>query len=1141
MNITNPLRCAPSTDRAVRPPAPALLPLLLLLLTSAPVPTRAADLFVETSPPGWTNWIAFTWGPEWGDYDNDGYLDVFMARSLTIDVTGAATNLVYHNNGDGSFSQRLAPEIGPIASDRDVSVDGCWADANNDGYLDLLVVNEVDIAAGMSLVPARLYMNRGNGTFTSVAAGALTRPHFAFGNGGWCDYDNDGWLDAFLCAAWGGNTHSTNVLVHGKGDGTFDLVTDNAIATERIARGSCSFGAFSLDGAWGDLDGDGDVDLLVANYCLGDFLYRNDGHGRFTRMTNNLLETDIIEATFTVMGDLDNDGDLDVAATGDGGTQVFLNQGDMNFVAGQELVPLAWPILLSDYDNDGDIDILGVAFRYQDGQVSLWRNDGKGTFQAVEEAFTRERARWAELSWADYDNDGFLDMIGGRQDGRNLLFRNQGNGNHWLKFRLVGTASNRSAIGAKIRVLTTADNPPVWQLREISSSDFPEDGLRAHFGLGDAPVAAEVRIEWPSGNVQTLTDVTADQILTVTEPVFFRPLQPVATLNGSVQITNTVVATARQWYFEGAPLEGQTGRVLALTNIQASQSGRYSVIAQTAAGPQTNHVYLRVLTQFTKILEGDIVTEEYGFNSLTWFDIDRDGWLDVYVPHDYDSRSVPSDSLFHNQRDGTFAKMPDGPLTLRVGSSIAGAAGDYDADGDLDIVVARGAGPAAPNWQLDLLRNDGASAFQLSSSLPAMASTDQPMDAAWADYDRDGDLDLLVAKGADQPQNDALLRNNLDGTFTAMTAEQAGNLVSDRSSTFMCGWIDYNGDGWPDALVQHFNGTMRLHRNNGNGTFSSVLAGSLTATRNDSGFSWGDYDNDGFPDLFAGMWDQGPARLHRNLAGTTFTNIVRAGDLTESKLGFRCQGVWGDYDNDGFLDLLVVGVNDPGALFRNRGDGTFQKVEVGNLVTDGIRRQPAVWVDYDNNGFLDLMVPCGDWVELPDILPQRCQLYRNNGNGNHWLKVKLTGTASNRDGIGAKVRVRTTLAGNSITQMREISGNSGFHGVPLLAHFGLGAATKAATVRIEWPSGIVQELSNVVSDQVLAVTEPALIKLTFARVAEGLRLEWRGEPNTFYRLQSSPALTAWGTSQYITTDATGTASVTVVPDATAWFFRVFKP
>jgi hypothetical protein len=184
---------------------------------------------------------------------------------------------------------------------------------------------------------------------------------------------------------------------------------------------------------------------------------------------------------------------------------------------------------------------------------------------------------------------------------------------------------------------------------------------------------------------------------------------------------------------------------------------------------------------------------------------------------------------------------------------------------------------------------------------------------------------------------------------------------------------------------------------------------------------------------------------------------------------------WGDYDNDGWLDLFVASFeNGTNLFYHNRGDGTFEKLDVGSPIRDGNLRATVAWVDYDNDGFLDLFITCGSGTALPN------HLYRNNvaalGNTNHWLKVKLVGTASNRSGIGAKIRVKATIAGKEIWQVREISGNSGYQGgYGLAAHFGLGDSVQATTVRIEWPSGIVQTLTNVPTGQLgqppLTITE----------------------------------------------------------------------
>jgi hypothetical protein len=236
-----------------------------------------------------------------------------------------------------------------------------------------------------------------------------------------------------------------------------------------------------------------------------------------------------------------------------------------------------------------------------------------------------------------------------------------------------------------------------------------------------------------------------------------------------------------------------------------------------------------------------------------------------------------------------------------------------------------------------------------------------------------------------------------------------------------------------------------------------------------------DYDNDGFLDLFVGGYgDDGSNTnaLYRNLNGQDFTNVAAAAGVALR------MGAWaaaaGDYDNDGWIDLFVADWQgrQPSVLFRNRADGTFESRDVGSPIRDGGDSRAGVrWIDYDNDGFLDLFMTCGT-VNLP----RPNHLFRNNsrqtGNPNHWLKIQLNGLAANRSGLGAKIRVQSTTGGKPISQLRELTGNGHSQTCPgLVAHFGLGDATQADLVRVEWPSGIVQSLTQVRADQLLSITE----------------------------------------------------------------------
>jgi len=229
--------------------------------------------------------------------------------------------------------------------------------------------------------------------------------------------------------------------------------------------------------------------------------------------------------------------------------------------------------------------------------------------------------------------------------------------------------------------------------------------------------------------------------------------------------------------------------------------------------------------------------------------------------------------------------------------------------------------------------------------------------------------------------------------------------------------------------------------------------------------AWGDYDNDGDLDLCVTTQNR-TNQLYRNLGNGAFEPDPTSPSFPATQI--RQYGVWGDYDNDGWLDLFMSYWDRPCRLFHNRGDGTFEEITTGSPVSE-CRGGGAAWADYDNDGFLDLCVVYGNTGVN--------YLYRNNpsavGNTNGWLKVKLVGTASNRDGIGATIRVKATIGGKELWQMRQIVCQS--YASELIAHFGLGDAKNVDLIRVEWPSGNVQELVNSYPDQVVTLREAAVI------------------------------------------------------------------
>jgi enediyne biosynthesis protein E4 len=480
---------------------------------------------------------------------------------------------------------------------------------------------------------------------------------------------------------------------------------------------------------------------------------------------------------------------------------------------------------------------------------------------------------------------------------------------------------------------------------------------------------------------------------------------------------------------------------------------------------------------FTRITTGAVWNELLQSVVAAWGDYDHDGWLDLFIGN----RGVRN-SLFRNNGDGTFTKITSGPVVTDVMDTHSAAWLDYNNDGALDLAVIDLAGKGN-----HLYRNIGGGAFarvtaaEVGSFVSNLANS---VSISVADYDRDGLPDLFVANGAlFANQKDFLYHNQGEGHFLRI---ENSPITTPELSTTQGTWADYDGDGDPDLFVTHSQDHGNsLFRNDGGGQFTEVTQASGLGDFGDSvGSAWGDYDNDGDLDLFVtNLRLTGPSTrnfLYRNEGNGTFTKITEGPIVTDT--GHFQSGAWIDYDNDGWLDLFVSAHPASGAsattatnrLYRNLGGGMFVRVTAGNLVTDSGYAGGAAFGDFDNDGFPDVAVANGTIVT-----PQRNGLYRNNGNTNAWIKLKCAGTISNRFAIGTKVHVEAIIGGRKQSQFRQIVGTEGwltFNALDVLV--GLGDATVIDSIRIEWPSGMSSELRNVAPRQTLTITEGAALTMT---------------------------------------------------------------
>ena len=486
------------------------------------------------------------------DYDNDGDQDLYAVNSAPLlgsTIDDIPTNALYRNRGDGTFADQTA-QTG--TGDSGYGMGACVGDYDNDGHTDLYVTN---------FGPNLLYRNRGDGTFAEVGAESGTDDLRLSTSAAFADIDNDGDLDLYVannarielerdegcrrgeipvyCAPTEYPGES-GVLYRNEGDGIFADITRAVGLYNEQGR--------QLGVVFGDYDSDGDADLYIANDMKANFLYRNDRAEGFAEVGLNagvaLSENARPEAGMgTDFGDFDRDGDLDIVVCNFQWevARLHRNDGDgtfadLSFASGlgePTLATLGFGTDFLDYDNDGDLDLY-LANGHVHPEVhtfdraasypqpdQIFCNDGSGNFVEVKEEQGLQKMPTGVgrgAAFADIDNDGDLDAFVSNNNQRGFLLRNDGgNRNHWIAVRTLGRVSNRDGIGAMVKVMSG----DLVQVEEVRSGTgyLSQNDLRLYFGLGQQQKVDRVEIRWPSGIVQTLTDVEINRIHQVEEPL----------------------------------------------------------------------------------------------------------------------------------------------------------------------------------------------------------------------------------------------------------------------------------------------------------------------------------------------------------------------------------------------------------------------------------------------------------------------------------------------------------------------------------------------------------------------------------------------------------------------------------------------
>ncbi len=516
--------------------------------------------------------------------------------------------------------------------------------------------------------------------------------------------------------------------------------------------------------------------------------------------------------------------------------------------------------------------------------------------------------------------------------------------------------------------------------------------------------------------------------------------------------------------------------------------------------------------------EASVTSQKYLPESMTagvaMIDYDGDGWLDLFFvngaalsdPMPAGKSPDKSDPrywnrLYRNNRDGTFKDVTEAAGVRGHSYGMGVAVGDYDNDGRPDLYVTN-------LGRNTLYHNNGDGTFTDVTEKAGVAGGGWSTSACWVDYDRDGRLDLVVARYLEwdfdkniwcgqrklgyraychpdqfKAVSHLLFHNNGDGTFTDVS--KASRLGLSPGKGLGIAINDFDLDGWPDILIANDSFPQQLFQNNRDGTFTEIGLKAGLAYDEDGntfagmGLDFADYDNDGLPDAFIdALGSQRYALFRNNKGGFEYvTPQSGVGSITMQHSG------WGtkffDYDNDGWKDLFVgqghvmdnIELTQPtlrhleSFLLMRNVRGKFQDVtsQSGAAMLVPRASRGVAFGDLDNDGFVDIVVNCNN--RAPVILRNQ------GGNGNHWLMINTVGAKSNRDGIGARIRV---VGESDLEQHAMVSTASSYlSSNDKRVHFGLGKDTKVRLVEVTWPSGTVQKLESVAADQILTVKEPA--------------------------------------------------------------------
>ena len=996
----------------------------------------------------------------WGDYDDDGDLDLALTGQ-TLDETGQTRRIsrIFRND-----SALLVEDV--AQSDRLVGVyfgDAAWADYDNDGDLDLAIAGW-DRDGDESL---RLYVN-GPGaqapdrllTLDLTQVDDLGSSNFRgvrYASLAWADYDNDGDLDLVVSGMEGNGTSLTRL--YRNGNGVLELDVDNSEAVINVHNG---------DLAWADYDNDGDLDLALSGENvtteggIGPVteFYRNDPVGTLGLEVGLDLGSDpVTHAPNRVKGgslawaDYDQDGNLDLAVSGrDAGLNAVLNlfrnrpAGNLSDDASFSLSrfqrldgQLDWV----DYDNDGDPDLV-VAGRTSLSQyraLVLENRDGAVTGISAESQV--EGLAGGDALWGDYDGNGRVDLLVAGVDAegrrRTVLYSNLGT-----------PIANRPP-----------DPPAVLNPAQVSSrrvvfswspgEDVESGSLTYNLRVGAEPGGDDVvsgRAVYGPGNAGLTPDFVLERFLPPDQ--YYWSVQAVDGAFSRSEFSQEELFSVEQFVSSDQRIRSLTRSAMSWGDADGDGDPDLAIMGTNRSGEAQTLVYVNQSGTLTLQTDAGLTALRNG--DLAWGDYDSDGDLDLFVTGEV-SPGNRNSFLYSTSASATSLSF-EAALRFRPDVSRGAVAwGDVNNDGDLDLLLMGQSGEVAEGTQLSFTRvyvNDGTGSFDATrdDSLVGLSNGD----AAWADYDGDGDLDLAVTgKSTAGVREFRLYRNDLPGLLTDSGAELPGMESSDLA------WADYNQDGDPDLVAGGLGA---------DGSVATVL-----------------YANDG---------DQLRALAEVSLPG------IQGGDLA-----------WGDVDNDQDVDLIVVGNDGRGPIFQiyentigqTAPDSDFEAISAEVLVP--VDFSALALADVDGDGDLDLITSGRDASLAPRTAVNEnltAQQFNPNfrpdppaslaaaDSGN---VVLLSWTAGSDDGAPPPVGLTYDLRVGTAPGSGDVLTGSGALAFGLLGHArshrlaGLASGTYYWSVRTV-DAGLARSAWSAASSFIVDTEPPELLSLRLGRSAAGI-------------------------------------------------------